>query len=236
MRRVILLSGLSLAVAACVQPSPSTDFPAQSFANFTGGQSHYRLAPGDELEISLVGAPELNRVTQIGPDGRIKLPLLPAVMAADRTLEELEQTLSSAYASELRNPRVDVSPRAFADRQVFISGEVLNPGVYAMPGEIDVLQAVAMAGGFDTTARRGEVLVMRRGRDGEVYLKVVDVIEGLEDPTKSPNFRLERMDVVFIPRKPISDWNLFVRQYIRAALPVEFSLFYDLEFQLGHLT
>lgn len=188
----------------------------------------YRLAPGDELEISLVGAPELNRVTQIGPDGRIKLPLLDPVMAANRTLEELETALTNAYASELRNPRVDVSPRRYADRQVFIAGEVRNPGVYAMPGQIDVMQAVAMAGGFDVTGHRGEVLVLRRGVDGETYMKVVDVMEGVKDPAKAADFPLERMDVVFVPRKPVSDWNLFVTQYVRAALPIEFSLFYDL--------
>ena len=39
---------------------------------------------------------------------------------------------------------------------------------------------------------------------------------------------LQRYDVVYVPRSRISQVNLFMQQYVRDALPVQFSFYYDL--------
>ena len=69
---------------------------------------------------------------------------------------------------------------------------------------------------------------MRRLPGGEVKTAVFNLAEGLEDPALADWGPLQRFDVVFVPRSRIANHNLFVQQYIRGALPVEFSLFYDI--------
>ena len=89
-------------------------------------------------------------------------------------------------------------------------------------------QAVIMAGGRTDSANRGEVFIMRRLPGGEVKTAVFNLNDGLEDPALADWGPLQRFDIVFVPRSRIANHNLFVQQYIRGALPVEFSLFYDI--------
>ena len=121
-----------------------------------------------------------------------------------------------------------MTPKSYASRQVFVGGEVARPGIYEMPANIDALQAVMLAGGFLPSARRGEVLVMSRA-SGEAQVTEIDLSTramraGL--PGAAP---LSRYDVVYVPRSPISQVGLFMQQYVRDALPVQFSFYYDLQ-------
>jgi polysaccharide export outer membrane protein len=92
---------------------------------------------------------------------------------------------------------------------------------------MDALQAVSLAGGFLPSARRGEVLVMSRA-EGETQTREVNlsndaIRHGLPDAAP-----LQRYDVVYVPRSRISQVNLFMQQFVRDALPVQFSFYYDL--------
>jgi protein involved in polysaccharide export with SLBB domain len=187
----------------------------------------YRFYPGDEVEIIVFSAPELSRTVTVGPDGRIALPLIEPVQAADRTAAEVQETLVSAYARHLRMPELSVTPKSFGSRQVFVGGEVARPGIYEMPANIDAFQAVALAGGFLPSARRGDVLVLSRA-NGESRVTEVD-LSSRAMRAGFPNIQpLQRYDVVYVPRSTISQVNLFMQQYVRDALPVQFSFYYDL--------
>ncbi|MEQ1617488.1 MAG: polysaccharide biosynthesis/export family protein [Terricaulis sp.] len=205
-------------------PATSQDVPTMAYSEATPA---YRFYPGDEVEVTIFSAPELSRVAMVGPDGRIALPLIGAVRAADLSAAELEDALVAAYAPQLRTPELSVTPRTYGSRQVFVGGEVARPGVYAMPANIDAFQAVAMAGGFLPSARRGEVLVLSRA-EGDAQVANVDLStralrRGLPDARP-----LQRYDVVFVPRSPIAQVNLFMQQYVRDALPIQFGFYYDL--------
>jgi polysaccharide export outer membrane protein len=188
----------------------------------------YRFYPGDEIEIDVLSAPELNRTVTVGPDGRISLPMIAPLRAADLTALELHDALISAYAQQLRTPEIDVIPKSFASRQVFVGGEVARPGIYQMPAAMDAFQAVTLAGGFLPSARKGGVLVMSRGGDGVAHVSAIDLSDralraGLRGATP-----LSRYDIVYVPRSHIAQINLFMQQYVRDALPIQFSLYYDL--------
>src|SRR5262249_8480433 len=88
----------------------------------------YRFYPGDEVDITVFSAPELTRTVTIGPDGRIAMPLIGAVRAADLSADELHDRLVTAYSSHLRMPELSVTPRTYGSRQVFVGGEVARPG------------------------------------------------------------------------------------------------------------
>ena len=206
------------------------DAPAPQAMTYTDTSPAYRFFPGDEIEIVVFSAPELNRTVTVGPDGRVALPLIGAVRAADLTADELRQALVVAYSNQLRQPELSVVPRTYASRQVFVGGEVARPGIYEMPANIDAYQAVALAGGFLSTARRSDVLVLSRA-SGATEVSEIDLSPRAMRAGFPGAEPLQRYDVVYVPRSRISQVNLFMQQYVRDALPVQFSFYYDLQGQ-----
>lgn len=192
-------------------------FPDIAFADWTDAEPDYLVYPGDELDIQTPTAPELNRAVRVGPDGRITMPLIGQVMAADRSLPELEASLSRAYASQLRNPLVEVTLTQAGPLKVWVDGEVRTPGVYDMPGDIEAWQAVIMAGGFLPTARRSQVALVRRGPGNVRMMRVVD----LSGP-RTEAVALRRSDILYAPRTTLAELGVFFSQ-IRDSLPVSFS-------------
>ena len=145
------------------------------------------------------------------------MPLIGQVMAADRSLPELEMDLSAAYASQLVRPVVEVTLRQAGPLNVWVDGEVGQPGVYAMPGDIGALQAIIMAGGFRPTAKRSEVALIRRGPGGVRMMRVVDLRQRNGD-----HVALRRSDILFVPRTSLAELAAFFTQ-VRDALPIGFT-------------
>jgi protein involved in polysaccharide export with SLBB domain len=166
-------------------------------------------------------APELNKTVTVQPDGRITLPLLAPQMAADRTAPQLEAELSNAYASQLLRPAVSVTVRA-QPLKVFVGGDVAKPGVYDMPGDIDALRAIIEAGGFNDTAKKTEVVIIRRGPGGIAMMRTVDLNLALKDAGHADFVPLRRFDVIFVPKTGLGELGSYMAQ-IRNALPVTFS-------------
>lgn len=230
-----LASGAALTVAPSAQaqlfgrPRPKREtaresFPNISYADWTDAEPPYRVYPGDELEIAVPSAPELNKTAVIQPDGRIALPLIGPVMVADRTIPEIEASLTQAYGAQLLRPQVMVTIKTAQPLKVFVGGEVEKPGVYDMPGDINALQAIIQAGGFRTTAKRAKVVIIRRGPDGRAMMRTADLLKGLSRPTDLVPLR--RFDIIYVPRSEVAEANLFVQQYFRDLFPVTFGFDY----------
>lgn len=230
-RRILLLglatAAATLPTAACAlgprdhrpRAAPFTDIP---YASWDESEPDYLLYPGDEIEVATPTAPELTRTVKVGPDGRIQLPLIGHVMAADRSLSELNEIIAQAYASQLVRPLVEVTLKASGPLKVFVGGEVGTPGVYDMPGDIDALQAVIMAGGMKPSAKSGKVVVIRRGPGGRPMARTVDLGKLSRGSAAVAPVPLRRFDIVFVPRSTIAEVGVFV-QSIRDALPISFS-------------
>jgi polysaccharide export outer membrane protein len=206
--------------------SSPRDFGAIPYATWSDYEPPYRFYPGDELEVSLPTAPELTKTVTVQPDGRISLPLIGAVMAADRTIPELRATLADAYATQLLRPTVEVSPKA-APLKVFVGGEVRNPGIFDMAGDGDALRAVIQAGDFLNSANRDGVIIIRRGPDGRGMIRRVNLQKGLKSGG-ADLVPLRRFDIVYVPKSGIADANLFVQQYFRDLSPIQFGFNYAL--------
>ncbi|MEN5144921.1 polysaccharide biosynthesis/export family protein [Brevundimonas diminuta] len=226
-RRLILMA-LAAGLAGCASGAPAggarprptvvDDFPpGLPFAPWTEVEPEYRLYPGDEIEIALPTASELTRQLKIGPDGRVSLPLLGHVTAADRSLSQLEADVSLAYAPHLLRPEVEVTLRQAGPLKIWVDGEVRNPGVFDMPGDIDAYQAVIMAGGALPTSRTSRAALIRRGPGDMRMMKVIDL--------KAPRAEIQslrRGDIIFVPRSTLGELAAFFTQ-VRAALPIGFS-------------
>ena len=150
-----------------------------------------------------VTAPELNRTAVVGHDGRISLPLIEPIMAADRSTAEVQAAVSRAYEDILVDPRMSVAVKTAQPLKVFVGGEVEKGGVYDMPGDINALQAVIQAGGFKTTARRDKVVIIRRGPDGRAMMRTVDLRAGIFEPGTVDPVPLRRFDIVYVPRSSV---------------------------------
>lgn len=200
-----------------VQNAGRTSFPEIGFADWTETEPEYVLYPGDEIEIATPTAVELTRTQKIGPDGRISLPLVGQIMAADRTIAEVEADASAAYASQLRRPVVEITLKTAGPLKVWVDGEVRTPNVYDMAGDIDAYQAVIQAGGFLPTARQNEVALIRRGPGGVRMMRAIDL-----RPRRGEVVALRRGDIIFVPRSTLAEVANFVTLF-RNALPIGFS-------------
>ena len=230
-RRHLLLLGAALGLSACggnagrmpdagygrVRPVANQAFPEIAFADWTDAEPEYVLYPGDEIEVATPTAPELTRTLKVGPDGRVSLPLIGQVMAADHTLFELESDVSAALSSELLRPVVEVTLKQAGPLKVWVDGEVRTPGVYDMAGDIDAYQAIIQAGGFLPTAKLTQVALIRRGPGGTRMMRVLDL-----RPRQGQIVALRRGDVLFVPRSNLGELANFFTQ-IRNALPIGFT-------------
>jgi polysaccharide export outer membrane protein len=200
-----------------IQNAGRTSFPEIGFADWSETEPEYVLYPGDEIEIATPTAVELTRTQRIGPDGRISLPLVGQIMAADRTIAEVERDASDAFASQLRRPVVEITLKTAGPLKVWVDGEVRTPGVFDMAGDIDAWQAVIQAGGFLPTARQGEVALIRRGPGGVRMMRAIDL-----RPRRGEVIALRRGDIIFVPRSNLGEVANFVTLF-RNALPVGFT-------------
>ena len=110
--------------------------------------SDYRLAPGDKLRVEVYKDAQLSQSLQIRPDGKVTLPLLGDIVAADLTPIQLRDRIATQLKEYVTNPVVTVIVVEASPAMVYVMGEVGQPGSIPMRGPMTVLQALAMAGGF----------------------------------------------------------------------------------------
>jgi polysaccharide biosynthesis/export protein len=157
-------------------------------------QDPYQLQPGDVVEITVIEDPNLNRRMLVGPDGRISLPLAGSIVAAGRTLSEVQSSIQAGLAENfVRPPTVTASLVALAPPalpelteelelySVYVLGEVSRPGRYDYESDkpISVLQALALAGGPSIFADRDEIQV-RNLEDGAEKIRIFNY-DAVED-------------------------------------------------------
>lgn len=207
--------GLGMGVDYDRQPAPGV--PDLEFADWTDAEPEYLLYPGDEIEIATPTAPENTRTVKVGPDGRVAMPMIGQVMAADRSLRELEQTVGGAYSRILVRPVVEVSLKTAGPIRVWVDGEVRTPGVYEMTGDMEALQAVIQAGGVLPSGKLQNVALIRRGPGNLRMMRVLDLRQRRGDAVP-----LRRGDILFVPRSNLGELAAFFTQ-VKAALPIGFT-------------
>jgi polysaccharide export outer membrane protein len=184
-------------------------------------EAQYRIQPGDVLDIKFFYNPELNEQgLPVPPDGRISLRLLPEVVVAGLTPEQAGIMIKQKYEeSELRSVVVTLQVRTFAGQKVFVDGEVFRANVIPLVGPMTALQAIAQAGGMKETARAHEVILIRRGADNKPAVTTLNLKRVRDGSDITQDALLMPYDIVFVPRSPIANIDLWVDQYIRKLMP-----------------
>jgi protein involved in polysaccharide export with SLBB domain len=208
-RRVALL--LSLWTLCCSAFCQQTSVPPSA----TSAESpRYQLAPGDVVLIRFFFNPELNDETQVRPDGTVSLQLIGEVLLAGRTIRDVSEELERRYKPEVKSPRVTVQVRSYAGQKVYVTGEVTRPGTINLIGGQDVMSAIAEAGGVRETGKFNSAILVRKGADGRVMVRKLQ----LNIPNQVAE-KLQPFDVVVVPPRAIIKVDRFVEEYIRGVVP-----------------
>src|SRR5437868_9446909 len=137
------VSGMSSSAAAAAPALP----PGVS------APSGYILSANDQVAVEVFGEEDLRTNGRLNGEGNLSVPLLGSIHLAGLTLTQAASRLTDLYARDyLVNPRVNVMLVGYAKRRFTMLGQINRPGSYEMPdgspGGIDLMEAVAMAGGY----------------------------------------------------------------------------------------
>ena len=156
-------------------PPPSTG--PNVTTNAVTAPSGYVLSPNDQVAVEVFGEDDLRTAGRLNAEGNLSLPLLGSVRLSGLTLTQATARVTELYARDyLVNPKVNVMLVSYAKRRFTVLGQVNRPGSFEMPdgspGGIDLLEAVAMAGGYTRIAAPERITVRRHGPNGDEILKV----------------------------------------------------------------
>ena len=123
------------------------------------------VRPGEKIRVTVFGEDRLTGEYDVDPAGYVSLPLAGTIKAGGLSKPELEKELVKKFRGEyLRDPKVTVEVASF--RPFYILGEVAKPGEYPFKSGLNVLSAIALAGGATYRASRSDILVQHAGENG----------------------------------------------------------------------
>ena len=171
-------------------------FPAATGAQPTAGG--YVIGPEDVLEISVWREETLQREVLVRPDGWVTFPLIGDVKAAGRTPGALTDEIRVRLTKYIPDPVVTVSVKTIAGNKVFVIGRVNKPGEYVIGRYIDVLQALALAGGLTPFAVEKKIRIVRKQNNKETVF-LFNYAEVKKGKNLDQNITLQGGDVVIVP-------------------------------------
>jgi protein involved in polysaccharide export with SLBB domain len=169
----LLLAGGLIGCSSSSRPIPPeaavTGATAPTGAELAGDAvlEGYTLGPGDQLRLTAFRHEDLSGEFELDGEGYFAMPLIGEVLAGGMTSRQLETEIESQLADGgyLVDPQVSVEVLNY--RPFYIIGEVNQPGSYQYVNGINVVNAVALAGGFTYRADQDDIVITRGGSNGE---------------------------------------------------------------------
>lgn len=172
----------------------SPPLPAQEKAP----AADYTIGPGDVLMISAWKDEALTRQVVVLPDGKFAFPLIGQLTAAGRTVAELTKEIEQKLARFVPDVTLSVVVHQVNSMMVYVIGRVNAPGRFPVNADVNVLQALAMAGGLNPFAKRSDIKIFREAGGGtQILFFDYDTVAGGENVKQ--NIRLQRGDVIVVP-------------------------------------
>lgn len=159
----------------------------------------------------------MSREITVGADGRATFPMLGSIRLSGMSRDELERQLNERYREEVGPIQVDVLLKSTAANEVYVLGEVGQPGAYPVRRPISVLEALTLARGHNpATANLDSVLVLHRNGD-QVVSRTYDIEELIENDADSVAY-LQPDDLLFVPRSGLASASDTMRQLAEVML------------------
>ena len=179
-------------------------------AKFPDRYPRYQLRSGDIFDISFELSPEFNQTVSVQPDGFITLRGVGDVRVAGQTVPELTATLHTAYSKILNEPLISVTLKDFEKPYFIADGQVGRPGKYELRGDTTLTEAIAMAGGFQSSAKHSQVLLFRRVSNEWVSAKIINVKKMQSNGNLKEDPLLHPGDMLFVPKNRFSKIQPFI--------------------------
>jgi protein involved in polysaccharide export with SLBB domain len=180
-------------IAGCADRAVAP-YPTSPPLNSDGGAV---LGTGDIIEVIVAGEPDLSHPYQVDDDGTVNFPMIGRVAVVGKTKRQIEDDISVRLKDGyLRNPQVTVIIKEVRSKRVSVFGQVKTPGTFSFTPNMSVVEAITLAGGFTSLAKKNSVRVTRLGSEKAFIVAVQDIGEG-----KAPNFFLRPGDVIFVAER-----------------------------------
>jgi polysaccharide export outer membrane protein len=194
----LLVASCALALTAgCGSSEPSVhELPWKSSSEYD-----YVIGPGDELEIFVWRNPDLTRTVTVRPDGKISVPLVEDMAAADKSATQLAREIETALSKYVRDPLVTVIVRGFEgvyQNQVRVVGQATEPRALPYRDNMTLLDVMIAVGGL-TEFADGNRSKLVRTVDGETMQATVRLEDLIRNGDISANAPVAPGDVIIIP-------------------------------------
>lgn len=157
----------------------------------------YKVGPNDLLDIEVLNLENGKRTVRVNAAGYITLPLVGTVGVAGLTQQEVEKQIAAIYGEKyLQDPQVSVFIKEFTTERITIDGAVSKPGIYPLVGQMTLLRALALAGGFGQIANTSQVKLFRQGEKGQRQVATFDVDRIRAGKDEDPAIRGDDLIVV----------------------------------------
>jgi len=158
----------------------------------------YKIGPGDVLNVSVWKEEGLEKEVLIRPDGGMSFPLAGDLQAGGKSVAELTDLLIKKISRYIPDPVVTVAVKQIQNNKIFVVGKVNRPGEFVATHYVDVMQALAMAGGLNAYASSNNIKILRRvnGKVQSMPFEYGDVSSG---DNLEQNIILDSGDVVVVP-------------------------------------
>jgi len=195
---------LTVVLAFWLTACASQNTPQLPPLSDTGLLSEYRIGVGDTLQINVWRNPELSLSVPVRPDGKISMPLIGDLIAADLTAGQLSGNIVNGLSNYVRNPQVTVivtnpSSSDF-QRRVRITGAVNDPQSIPYREGMTVLDLVLLAGGPSEFASGNKAKLYRR-INGEVKVYPIKLDDLINNGKIETNYMLQPSDIVTVPER-----------------------------------
>lgn len=191
---------VTVILAACSNSKKITMPPISE----RGVMDEYRIGVGDSLQINVWRNAELSTAVPVRPDGKISLPLVGDIMAANLTTTQLSNNIIAGLEAYVRSPQVTVivtnpSSSDF-QRRVRITGAVQSPQSIAYREGMTVLDLFLIAGGANEFASANKAKLYRKV-NGETKVYPVRLNDLIEEGKLDTNYPLQPSDIVTVPER-----------------------------------
>jgi polysaccharide export outer membrane protein len=188
------LLGITFSIA-----EETTVTPAKENTTLTQSPTTYVLSPNDLVLIKVYRHDDLESRLRIAKDGTSIFPLLGTVQLGGKTVEQATASVRELLAKDyLVNPQVTITVLEYAKRRFTVLGQVLKPGSYEIPSEesVNLLEAVAIAGGFTRLSNTSKITVARMVGDKRTVF-TLDVTTA----NKDSEFQIQPDDTINVPQR-----------------------------------
>lgn len=188
---VLLALGAACMTPRDLSPPPSDPDPTN--------RAEYVIGVGDRVLISVWRNDELSQAVPVRSDGKISVPLLDDVQAEGLTALELKEIVARELAEYVTAPDVTVTVLEMNSRWVSVIGAVGRTARLPLAGELRVLEAIALVGGFSQFADKGDVRIVRRGTNGHEEEYRFDYDDYIKGRAPGTNIVLRHGDTIIVP-------------------------------------